>query len=771
MTVQTNTNVANFLGNGAATYPIGFKFNSAADLVVQKTVISTGETTTLTLNSDYSVAGAGVEEGGSITFSQAPTSAESIKVTRVVDLLQLTDLRNQGKFYAEVHEEVFDKLVMIDQQQQTEIDDANAKADEAVAAADSANAKSDQAVAKAAQNLVDMQAQYNAFEQGASFVVIGDYAAGLVVDGYNKIFRKDGEFYRASAELELPYELTGNWSVEEALFVSVGDAVLRENLSSATGSEMIGHRSPLSGAVARTLRQVLADQAASVKDFGAVGDGVTDDTAAIQACVNASRIVFFPAGTYLVTSSIVAINRTLMGVEKTVSVLKAAPDLNAPVLYLTNDAANTSDKGLVLTLGVLGNDDHTKTSQYGMQIGAGVSGQVPSVVIRDCRVFSCGSHGIFADSAVHCTIEDNDIWFNRGFGALFNPKAGSFANANRVVANRIKGNYVGVGITNASTLNLFAAPVEASGIEATGLLILDNLIENNTNANDGSDKFAYTDRLGTAVRPGIAIFLELTSNCLISGNWIEQHYQGIKMNSLCRGNSVQNNKFGFIPQAWQTAAESAGALELCNIAFMSYAADRWNLENLVENNLMTEANTQATSPHLGLHVISVGSENKNNRLFYNRSTLASSRLTLTTAFKADNFVTDVNLTSLSVDFNGKPIHSGSPTFSSPGITSARLVSGGGITQEISDTGNAGSNDFEHRIAFVSTQHSQEKGAIRFVSDRVNTSAVLPAIAITNRSPEGYLNYPIGSIALRVGVGGGLYSKETGEGTATGWVKK
>lgn len=121
MTVQTNTNVANFLGNGAATYPIGFKFNSAADLVVQKTVIATGVTTTLTLNSDYSVAGAGVEEGGSITFSQAPTSAESIKVTRVVDLLQLTDLRNQGKFYAEVHEAVFDKLVMIAQQQQTEL--------------------------------------------------------------------------------------------------------------------------------------------------------------------------------------------------------------------------------------------------------------------------------------------------------------------------------------------------------------------------------------------------------------------------------------------------------------------------------------------------------------------------------------------------------------------------------------------------------------------------------------------------------------------------
>jgi len=48
----------------------------------------------------------------------------------------------------------------------------------------------------------------------------------------------------------------------------------------------------------------------SVKDFGAVGDGVTDDTAAIQAAVEHSylsgnnEIVHFPAGRYLITDTI-----------------------------------------------------------------------------------------------------------------------------------------------------------------------------------------------------------------------------------------------------------------------------------------------------------------------------------------------------------------------------------------------------------------------------------------------------------------------------------
>ena len=58
------------------------------------------------------------------------------------------------------------------------------------------------------------------------------------------------------------------------------------------------------GAVQRTTESKLQDTV-SVKDFGAVGDGVADDTAAIQAAIDTGKTVVIPAGNYLINTALV----------------------------------------------------------------------------------------------------------------------------------------------------------------------------------------------------------------------------------------------------------------------------------------------------------------------------------------------------------------------------------------------------------------------------------------------------------------------------------
>jgi len=72
-------------------------------------------------------------------------------------------------------------------------------------------------------------------------------------------------------------------------------------------SQFLEHTADATDAVARNLQEKLTE-VVSVKDFGAVGDGVTDDTLAIQKAVsyaNSSNLtVFFPAGTFIVSETI-----------------------------------------------------------------------------------------------------------------------------------------------------------------------------------------------------------------------------------------------------------------------------------------------------------------------------------------------------------------------------------------------------------------------------------------------------------------------------------
>ncbi|WP_063551521.1 right-handed parallel beta-helix repeat-containing protein [Burkholderia territorii] len=58
--------------------------------------------------------------------------------------------------------------------------------------------------------------------------------------------------------------------------------------------------------IARPLLQELVDLPTSVRRFGVVGDGVTDDTAALQVALNARIPLYFPPGVYLYSNTLTA---------------------------------------------------------------------------------------------------------------------------------------------------------------------------------------------------------------------------------------------------------------------------------------------------------------------------------------------------------------------------------------------------------------------------------------------------------------------------------
>lgn len=130
MTVETQVQKVTVNGNDVATV---FSFSpivifESTDLVVThvgtdgtETVLSEGTGT-----SDYAVTVSDYPGTGSITYpasgSTELATGEQLIIKRVLTLEQTVDLENQGGYFPDTQETVFDKLVMIDLQQQEELD-------------------------------------------------------------------------------------------------------------------------------------------------------------------------------------------------------------------------------------------------------------------------------------------------------------------------------------------------------------------------------------------------------------------------------------------------------------------------------------------------------------------------------------------------------------------------------------------------------------------------------------------------------------------------
>jgi len=112
------------------------------------------------------------------------------------------------------------------------------------------------------------------------------------------------------------------------------------------------------GAIQRTVENKLKDTV-SVKDFGAVGDGVANDGPAINACFASASVnsVYFPAGTYLTNVQILNNGKSAQGEGWGKTIIKASTAIssvfkfsgqNQIVSGISFDGNNFADYGVIM---------------------------------------------------------------------------------------------------------------------------------------------------------------------------------------------------------------------------------------------------------------------------------------------------------------------------------------------------------------------------------------------------------------------------------------
>lgn len=280
MTVETEVSKFQYTGNSSAR---DFSFDPMPiiqndHLVVIKTTLADGAETTLTEGtgaSNYSVTVAEYPGTGYITFpadgSTPLANTHMLTIKREVPLLQETEL-SPGRYIPKTQERTFDYLMMVCQQLKEEINRC-VKVEETTTTD-----------APTAQQLLD---DLTAAIQAAEDVISsGAVPANRTLTASTGLTGGGDLSANRSFAIASTGVTPGTYTHMTATVNARGQITSASNGAAATGSSVAW---------------------INVKDFGATGDGTTDDTAAIEtaiASVTSGGTLYFPFGTYRVTNSI-----------------------------------------------------------------------------------------------------------------------------------------------------------------------------------------------------------------------------------------------------------------------------------------------------------------------------------------------------------------------------------------------------------------------------------------------------------------------------------
>jgi polygalacturonase len=222
---------------------------------------------------------------------------------------------------------------------------------------------------------------------------------------------------------------------------------------------------------ARTLANRFAD-VVNVKDFGAVGDGVADDTAAIQAAINTGKSVYFPDGTYIVSSPININSKTRLFGSGT---LKKTTVTGTSMLNIAS--SNVEIDGLTLfgaSVDTL--IPTTNLADNAITIsGTSTPTQFQNIKIQNCTINGVAGFGVRVNYATNVWVLNNNISYCGYAGVLLLSVIHGIVDGNRV--NHIDSS---AGATNWYGISITRDPTQTTvnSARSTNCVITNNVVSN-----------------------------------------------------------------------------------------------------------------------------------------------------------------------------------------------------------------------------------------------------------------------------------------------------
>ena len=271
MSVETTTRKQSFVLNGVtSTFDFTFRALSATDI---KAIATTGGTDTqLVYTTDYTVSLEADGVGGTLTLvSAATTGTGTLTVYRETTNTQESDYEDFNQFPADTLENDLDRATCVNQEQ-TEDLQRTVK----MAITSTLTGSSVTLPAPEASKLIGWNAAANGFENNTNPSVAAAASAAAALLSANAA--------STSASTALGYANAASTSSTNALSYA--------NASSSSSTAASSYATTALNAAVGI----------SVKQYGAVGDGIADDTVAIQAAINSgNKNIFFPQGSYAFT--------------------------------------------------------------------------------------------------------------------------------------------------------------------------------------------------------------------------------------------------------------------------------------------------------------------------------------------------------------------------------------------------------------------------------------------------------------------------------------